>query len=534
VEAGHQLAEDKKSGAFELLFSTPLSVRDILRGQWLALRRQFLKPLAVAVIVELILMVSVRHREGAAQGRCLWLAAILMLPADAITLVWVAMSAALTAKSHGRATVKTAASILLLPWLLFGAVELATHLWIFPFSSNPWEPDWTYDLGWWFGLGIFVDVLFLLRARRQLQTSFRQIVLEPFAPRPRFAWLRGWRTGSLERNTHRRLKLRRMAVAAAALLAVGAGVVLYIIRAFHVDLPKPVIVSISQSNNPVRVLGGGQGFLFILPDGTLWRWVKLDWGQPAIISQPSQVGSDRDWVQASVSLNNAVGLRSDGTLWAWAVDHGEPRQVGSDHDWAEASAGAGFSIARRRDGTLWAWGDNHRYQLGNGPGPNRSDVAQVGTNHDWKAIGTTKSTAHVLALRANGTLWTWGLVDYFTNGTRVHTTNAFPIQVCRESNWIGFNDGLQHSVRNQDGESWSFSPSPVFRARTCPLRRLALCYLPTPPRPRLAFSSQPIGAMRCMKRGPMERCGRHPCPCHRSASACGLTGFRCGAATTGP
>ena len=46
TEAGQQLAVDKKSGAFELLLSTPLTVRDMVRGQWLALRRQFLKPLA--------------------------------------------------------------------------------------------------------------------------------------------------------------------------------------------------------------------------------------------------------------------------------------------------------------------------------------------------------------------------------------------------------------------------------------------------------------------------------------------------------
>ena len=44
TEAGHQLAEDKRSGAYELLLSTPLTARDIVHGQWLALRRQFLKP----------------------------------------------------------------------------------------------------------------------------------------------------------------------------------------------------------------------------------------------------------------------------------------------------------------------------------------------------------------------------------------------------------------------------------------------------------------------------------------------------------
>ena len=34
VEAGQRLAEDQEMGVLELLLSTPLSVRDILRGQW--------------------------------------------------------------------------------------------------------------------------------------------------------------------------------------------------------------------------------------------------------------------------------------------------------------------------------------------------------------------------------------------------------------------------------------------------------------------------------------------------------------------
>ena len=40
-------------GSLELLLSTPLGVRDILRGQLLALRRQFLGPIVVVAIIVL-------------------------------------------------------------------------------------------------------------------------------------------------------------------------------------------------------------------------------------------------------------------------------------------------------------------------------------------------------------------------------------------------------------------------------------------------------------------------------------------------
>ena len=59
IEAGQRLAEDQKIGALELLLTTPLSVRDILRGQLLSLGRQFLGPLLVVLAVELFLVIAV-------------------------------------------------------------------------------------------------------------------------------------------------------------------------------------------------------------------------------------------------------------------------------------------------------------------------------------------------------------------------------------------------------------------------------------------------------------------------------------------
>ena len=65
-EAGRRLGEDRKLGALELLLSTPLKVKDILRGQFLALRRQFLWPLLAVIIVECVFLVADlagQHRE---------------------------------------------------------------------------------------------------------------------------------------------------------------------------------------------------------------------------------------------------------------------------------------------------------------------------------------------------------------------------------------------------------------------------------------------------------------------------------------
>ncbi len=58
AEAGRQLAEDRQAGTLELILSTPLTVRDILHGQFLALQRQFLGPVAVTLLAFLVFLAA--------------------------------------------------------------------------------------------------------------------------------------------------------------------------------------------------------------------------------------------------------------------------------------------------------------------------------------------------------------------------------------------------------------------------------------------------------------------------------------------
>jgi ABC-type Na+ efflux pump permease subunit len=460
TEAGHQLAADKKSGAFELLLCTPLTVTDIVHGQWLALRRQFLVPMVVAVIFELVLMVSTRHIQAQDDviARAIWLAGIVMFLADMVTVGWVAMSGALTEKSHDRATLKTAALVLAMPWVLFAIVEAIGHLWHVMTYFSPWDPDWRFQLGWWFGLGLFVDLVLLLRARRRVRQNFRQLALDPPAPKSRFAWFHGWRTQNVERKTPLRAKLRRLAIPGVVLLVIGAAAIMYATRSFRSSLPAAVVISIGQSNRLAQVFPSQRGYLIILPDGSLWRWVHPR-ETPAKVAQPQPIGIDHDWLQASLMDAQAAAIRSDGTLWAWELRNEEPKQVGTNRDWEEVRAGNDFIIARKKDGTLWVRNNRPIFSIGHNTSPALArGLQQVGTRNDWKAISTAASSANLLALRNDGTLWTCGDFNYFKNGAWSHTNYPFPIQVCCESNWGGFGSGGWCSARNQTGEWWSFFP----------------------------------------------------------------------------
>ena len=186
LEAGKQLAEDRKQGALELLLSTPLSVHEILRGQRLALERQFLGPvLAVLMVFFLFLMTSAsdamsqQSPEDRALWMLIWAGFMVMLIADLAGLYWVGMWEGLAAKNPTRATVTSVGRILVLPWVVLGAVVMVASL-VWPNAED--KPVEKLMLGLWFGLGLAADLGFGAWARYKLLTEFRFMATRRYEP----------------------------------------------------------------------------------------------------------------------------------------------------------------------------------------------------------------------------------------------------------------------------------------------------------------------------------------------------------------
>ncbi len=195
VEAGRQLAEDRKDGALELLLSTPLRVRDILRGQSLALRRQFLGPVVAVLFVETLLMLAASgdpeiasEREDHALWVCLWTGSMVMLVADLVALYWVGMWQGLAAKNPSRAPSGSLTRVVILPCLAYALVLLVAAL-----ASIREAPGWRFYLGCWFGLSMAADFGFGRLARQKLLSEFRLAAAQRYAPRLGFwkRWLAG-------------------------------------------------------------------------------------------------------------------------------------------------------------------------------------------------------------------------------------------------------------------------------------------------------------------------------------------------------
>ena len=107
-------------------------------------------------------------------------------------------------------------------------------------------------------------------------------------------------------------------------------------------------------------------------------------------NSPTQVGSATNWVAVDGADYHSLGLRSDGTLWAWGYNaEGQlglndttqrniPTRVGSATDWGAVSASGSHSLGLR-SGTLWAWGYNDKGQLGLNDTSDRLKPTRVGS-----------------------------------------------------------------------------------------------------------------------------------------------------------
>lgn len=134
------------------------------------------------------------------------------------------------------------------------------------------------------------------------------------------------------------------------------------------------------------------------------------------------------WEFVAVGYANVFAIANNGTLWAWGknsfgelgdgtnVLKNSPVQIGTDTNWKEVSPSMdgiySFTLAVKTDGTLWSWGSNNRGQLGDGTTVFRNYPMQVGTDTDWSTVAAGLS--HSIAIKQNGTLWGWGNSERFS------------------------------------------------------------------------------------------------------------------------
>lgn len=120
------------------------------------------------------------------------------------------------------------------------------------------------------------------------------------------------------------------------------------------------------------------------------------------------------------------------------------------------SAGYSHSIALKPDGTLWSWGFNGSGQLGDGTNIEKLSPVKVGSGSDWKKISA--GGFHNLALRENGTLWAWGYNLWGQVGDGSYgNTKSIPMRIGLSSDWKSISAGKEFSAAiKNDGSLWTW------------------------------------------------------------------------------
>lgn len=194
--------------------------------------------------------------------------------------------------------------------------------------------------------------------------------------------------------------------------------------------------------------------LALSEEGAIYVWGDNSEGQlgnggQAVVSKPIKLVSSQKWLKAMTGYAHSMAIASDGTLWTWGKNDvgqlglgtsGEdvliPTQVGADKDWTELAIGGSYSLALKKDGTLWSWGNHASGSIGNGQTDGKTSVpTKVGTDTNWKSIFAFNNWGASFGIKTDGSLWAWGKAQNYMLGTGSTTNQSAPIQVGVNRKW---------------------------------------------------------------------------------------------------
>lgn len=235
----------------------------------------------------------------------------------------------------------------------------------------------------------------------------------------------------------------------------GATSSTYVIQAGDVGNTLRCVVTATSTSGSTSANSNNSGV--VAPPTQLWGWGigstgALGLGNTTNYSSPKQVGALTNWDTITSSFSSTVALKTDGTLWSWGANgagqlglgnttsYSSPKQVGALTNWSKvraasnANTGDGMVIALKTDGTLWTWGKGNYGRLGLGNTTSYSSPKQVGSETDWAEI-TTGNPGFCLAIKTSGTLWSWGYNFSGALGLGNTTDRSSPVQVGALTNW---------------------------------------------------------------------------------------------------
>ena len=128
------------------------------------------------------------------------------------------------------------------------------------------------------------------------------------------------------------------------------------------------------------------------------------------------------------------------------------------------SAGSAHVVALKANGTVWTWGYNVNGELGDGKNRNTNIPVQVVTGAQDSNSGYLENiiqvaagSNHNLALDKDGTVWAWGSNGYGQIGNNTTTSSSLPVKVTGLTDAVSIAAGYYNSFAvRKDGSVWSW------------------------------------------------------------------------------
>lgn len=228
----------------------------------------------------------------------------------------------------------------------------------------------------------------------------------------------------------------------------------------------------TEASLPMAISAGSNHTLALKSDGSVWAWGSNSAGQ---IGDGSLTGRLTP-KQANVSSITAISaggsfslaLKSDGTIWGWGENTiGQlgnsqltpqqyvPKKIENLDSVVAISAGHTHALALKSDGTVWSWGSNFNGELGIGTTTNSYVPVKIPSLSGVKAISA--GMFYNIAVKTDGTVWAWGMNNYGQLGDGTTTNRSVPVRISTLSGVDGVAAGLYHALAlKQDGSVWTW------------------------------------------------------------------------------
>ena len=196
----------------------------------------------------------------------------------------------------------------------------------------------------------------------------------------------------------------------------------------------------------VQITAGNNFAFALLRDGSVKGWGSNFYGQLGDSTQndrttPSPTKYSGCIVAMAAGHAHTLALRADGTVWASGYNndgelglgsfgggvHPYPAQVPGLSNVVAICAAGYWSMALRSDGTVWTWGYNAFGELGNGTSTNSAVPVQVTGLSSIHSIAASYYNGY--AIRSTGETYAWGRGDMGAIGDGNSVYRYVPVQI---------------------------------------------------------------------------------------------------------